>query len=40
MKQEYIYPAIEELNLSSSALLANSPKPGENETISYEDWDV
>ena len=35
---EYLQPRAEELSFSPEGMVCNSPLPGGNEGIGYEDW--
>jgi len=38
MKKKYSEPSAENVLLSFEQIICDSPNPGENEGISYEDW--
>lgn len=38
MKELYIQPLVEEISFVALGLVCQSPKPGGNEDIGYEDW--
>lgn len=40
MKVKYQDPHIEELRISPVGILCDSPAPGSNESITYEEWNI